>query len=181
LRRRSVVEVGAALLLVAGSAEAASLFGGYSNLRLDGANVPGWAVSFHWPLAGSVALVTEATGQYGLTQGEDLKELSVMAGPALAFRPGRRLSPFVHAKAGYVRSRRQVEVFGVAIGRDGVCDGSCPSSGGFAAEAGGGLDLRFDERWAVRLAQIDYRLTTLSEDESDRLRISAGLVFAWGR
>jgi hypothetical protein len=176
-----VVEVAAALLLLAASADAKSLFGGYSNLRLDGANVPGWGAAFSWPLTDRLLLTVEATGQYGLVQGEDLDEIAVMAGPALVFRRGRRLGPFVHVKVGAVRSRRQVEVFGVSIGADGVCEGSCPSTTAFAAEAGGGLDLRLDDRWAVRLAEVDYRLTNLPDDESDRLRLSAGLVFAWGR
>lgn len=171
----------AAALLLASSAEAASLFGGYSKLRLDGANVHGWGLAFTWPLAGSVLMTVEATGQYGLVNGEDLTEHAVMAGPSLAFRRGRRLVPFVHAKVGSVRSRRQVEVFGVVIGPDGVCDRSCPSQTGFAAEAGGGLDLRLDDRWAVRLAEVDYRLTGLADDEFDRLRLSTGLVFSWGR
>jgi hypothetical protein len=173
--------VAAALIALARGAQAASLFGGYSNLRLSGANVPGWEVAFTFPLAGPVLLTAEATGQYGLAQGEDLDELTVMAGPSLAFRRGRRLVPFIHGKAGVARSRRQVEVFGVSIGADGVCEGSCPSSTGFAAEAGGGLDLRLDERWAVRLAQVDYRFVNLADEDSDRLRLSAGLVFAWGR
>jgi hypothetical protein len=181
LKTRRIVEVAGALLLLAGSGESASLFGGFSSLRLSGANVPGWELALRRPLAGSLLLTVEATGQYGLVQGEDLDELAVMAGPSLAFRRDRRLIPFVHAKAGVVRSRRQVEVFGVSIGANGVCEGSCPSTTGFAAEAGGGVDLRLDERWAVRLAQVDYRLTNLPDDESDRLRLSAGLVFAWGR
>lgn len=179
MNRRLGIGVAAALLL-AGSAEAASLFGGYSNLRVEGANLHGWGMAVTWPLASSVRLTVEITGQRGLVQGETLAELTVMAGPSLAFRRGRRLSPFVHAKVGLVRSRREVDVFGVAIGPDGVCDGSCPSQTGFGAEAGGGLDLRIDDRWTVRLAQVDYRLTRLEDDESDRLRLSAGLLFTWG-
>jgi len=99
------------------------------------------------------------------------------------FAPRRdsRLQPFLHAKAGLVRSRRQVEVLGIAIGAEGVCDSACPSETAFAAELGGGLDIRLTERLALRLPQVDYRLSGLESDDASRLRFSAGLVWRWGR
>ena len=156
------------------------LFGGYSALRLGGDNVNGASLSASVRLRGAFWLDAEATRQSGLTQGQDLEEWALLAGPAFVPWRERRLSPFLHAKAGAVRSRRQIEVFGVAIGDAGVCDGGCPSQTSFAAELGGGLDLRITRQLALRLPQLDYRLTGLSGDDSHRLRFSAGVVYRWG-
>jgi len=171
----------AAAFLFATTADAASLFGTYSNIRLDHSNVSGLGIGGEWPLAGPLDLTVEGTRQAGLARGEDLAEVAVLAGPRFTFRRGRRFVPFLHGKAGLVRSRRQVKIFGLAIGPDGVCNGSCPSETGVAFEAGGGFDLRLDEKWGIRLVQIDYRFTNLVTDESARQRVSAGLVYAWGR
>ncbi len=168
-------------LLFPATASGAEVFGGYSAMRLEGDNVSGASLAATWPLAGSLRLAGEASAQRGLVQGQDLDEWALLVGPVFSPWRAGRLSPFVHAKAGAVRSRRQVEVFGVAIGPDGLCDGGCPSQTGFAAELGGGLDIRLGDRLGVRLPQVDYRLTRLDGDDADRLRVSAGLVYRFGR
>jgi hypothetical protein len=108
----------------------------------------------------SLAVVAEASGQLGLVRGEDLQEWALLGGPSFSPWRGHRLIPFVHVKAGLVRSRRQVDILGVAIGPGGVCDGACPSEFGFAAEAGGGVDFRLSDRFSLRI-QGDYRLVRL--------------------
>lgn len=168
---------GLALALASAPASAADLFGGYSNLRFDGGGVSGGALAATWPVAGSLGVSVQATAHFGLAQGEDLREWTLMAGPVFAPRRGHKLSPFLQLRGGLGRSRRQIEVFGVGIGPDGVCDGGCPSRTSFAAEAGGGLDLRLGGRWALRLVQADYRLTRLEGESDHWLRFSAGLVF----
>ena len=131
--------IATAALLLAGSADAQSLFGSYSAMRLDDTYVHGFDVGFTTrPLVGPMQLTVEGTSHFGLVQGEDFDELAFLAGPSFAFRRGSRLVPFVHGKAGIVRSRRQVEIFGIVIGSEGVCDESCPAQTAFAAEAGGG-------------------------------------------
>lgn len=162
-------------------ASGADVFGGYSAMRLGGDNVSGASVAASWPLAGSLRLAAEASAQLGLTDGEDLSEWALLAGPVWTPRRGGRVAPFVHVKAGAVRSRRQIEIFGVAIGPDGVCEGGCPSQTSVAAEVGGGLDVRLGESVALRLPQVDYRLTRLDGDDAKRLRVSAGIVYRFGR
>lgn len=159
----------------------AEVFGGYSTLRLDGDNTHGGTLAVTWPLTGNLRLETEASGQLGRVQGEDLREWAILAGPVFVPWGEHRLSPFVHAKAGVVRTRRQVQAFDVAIGSDGVCAGACPAETGLAAEFGGGLDIRVKENLALRLPQIDYRVTSLDNDNSDGLRVCAGIVYRWGR
>lgn len=162
-------------------ASGADVFGGYSALRLDGTITNGGSVAVSWPLAASLDLAVEGSFERGLVRGEDLNEWAVLAGPVFAPWRAKRFSPFVHAKAGVVSSRRQVEVFGVAIGPDGVCDGGCPYSTGPAAEFGGGLDFRLADRISFRVAQVDYRMARLDGANEDRLRLSAGVVYRWGR
>jgi hypothetical protein len=175
-----LVLVPALIVGPAPSSSAADVFGGYSSLRLHGDDVPGASLAVSWPLRTCLALVTEVSGQFGLVRGEDLQEWSLLAGPSFSPWSGHRLRPFVHAKAGLVRSRRQVDVFGVAISPLGVCDATCPAEIGFAAEAGGGLDLRLSPRFVLRLVQADYRLVRLESDSAGRLRLSAGLVLHFG-
>lgn len=162
-------------------AVAADIFGGYSALRLDGATVHGGGVAVRWPLTESMRVVIEGSYNRGLVRGEDLDEWAFLGGLALMPWQAKRVGLFVHAKGGLVASRRQVEVFDVAIGPDGVCDGGCPYSFGPVAELGGGLDLRLTERLAARLAQLDYRLAHVGGETIDSFRLSAGIVYRWGR
>lgn len=159
-------------------AAAGDLFGGYSIMRVDDHQVGGTAVAASWPLGGRVRLAVEGSLERGLLDGEDFDEWAFLGGPALTPWRASRFSPFVHAKAGLVSSRRQVEVLGVAIGPDGVCDGACPFSTGVAAEFGGGVDYRLSDRLSLRVP-VDYRVTWLDDSSANRLRVSAGVVYRW--
>lgn len=174
---RNVFAVAALLVVTAWPAAAADLFGGYSSLRSSGDNVRGAGLGFTWRSARPVRFTAELTSQLGPAAGEDLTAVALVAGPTWAPWPVRRLRPFLHVKAGPLFSRRQVEVFGVAIGRDGVCDGGCPWQTGLVAEAGGGLDLRVTDRLALRLPQADYRWSRVAGGTERGLRLSAGLVY----
>jgi hypothetical protein len=171
----------ALLLLGAGSARAGDLAGSYSALRVDGQTVSGAALQAALPVSASFRMAGELSAQFGAVNGEDLTEWALVAGPAWSPRPNSRLQPFLEVQAGLVRSRRQVDVFGVALDADGVCTGGCPASTAWAAELGGGLDVALGRGVALRALRADYRLTGLDEAPSHRLRVSAGLVWRWGR
>ena len=176
-----VAGAAAALLLAAASpAAAADLFGGYSSLRSSGDNVRGGGLGLTWRGGHPVRIAIELSGQLGSAAGEDVAAAALLAGPTYVPWRTRRVVPFLHAKAGPLVSRRQVEVFGVAIGPDGVCEGSCPWSGGLVAEAGGGLDVRLTGRLAARLPQADYRWTRESGRTERGLRLTAALVYRLG-
>jgi hypothetical protein len=172
--------VSLALLMNAGSGrvEAAEIGIGYSGLRADGDLTHGGVLAVAAPRGGGrLRLVLELSAQSGSAAGgERLRELGLLAGAALAPWRDGRLSPFVSLKAGAVSAQRSVTVFGVSIAADGVCDGGCPYQTGPAAEVGGGLDLRVGGRWALRLAQADYRVTHLGGETDHALRLSAGIV-----
>lgn len=162
-------------------ATAQHIFGGYSALRLDGAITNGFTAAVSWPLGSRLDLAVEGNLERGLVNGENVDEWALLAGPQFVPWQATRLSSFVHLTAGIVRSRRQIEVLGVGIGRDGVCDGGCPYSTGPGVELGGGLDYRVTDRVALRLAQIDYRWARLDDTNAGRLRVSVGAVYRWGR
>lgn len=161
-----------------GRADAAEISLGYSGLQADGDVTHGGSLALASPRGGGrLRLVADLSVQSGSAAGgERLRELGLLAGAAFAPWHGARLSPFVSLKAGVVSAQRSVTVFGVSIAADGVCDGGCPYQTGPAAEVGGGLDLRVGGRWAVRLAQADYRVTRLAGETDHALRLSAGLV-----
>lgn len=176
--RVSVLVTLLSLTGLSATARASEIALGYSGLRADGDLTHGGGLMFASPRGGGrLRLVADLSVQSGgASGGERLREIGLLAGAAFAPWRGGRLSPFVSLKAGAVSAQRSVTVFGVSIASDGVCDGGCPYQTGPAAEVGGGLDLRLGERWAVRLAQADYRVTRLGGEMDHALRLSAGIV-----
>lgn len=176
--RVSVLVTLLSLTGLSATAGASEIALGYSGLRADGDLTHGGGLMFASPRGGGrLRLVADLSVQSGgASGGERLREIGLLAGAAFAPWRGGRLSPFVSLKAGAVSAQRSVTVFGVSIASDGVCDGGCPYQTGPAAEVGGGLDLRLGERWAVRLAQADYRVTRLGGEMDHALRLSAGIV-----
>jgi outer membrane immunogenic protein len=65
-------------------------------------------------------------------------------------------------------------------GEAGVADGTTR----FATRIGGGIDVPVSSRFAVRIVQLDYYLTTFANstnDHQNNLLVSAGFVFHWSR
>jgi outer membrane immunogenic protein len=65
-------------------------------------------------------------------------------------------------------------------GEAGVADGSYR----FATRIGGGVDVPLSPRFAVRVVQLDYYLTTFANatnDHQNNLLVSAGFVYHWSR
>lgn len=65
-------------------------------------------------------------------------------------------------------------------GETGVADGSYK----FATRMGGGIDVPLSARFAVRIIQIDYYLTTFANannDHQNNLLVGAGIVYHWSR
>jgi hypothetical protein len=58
--------------------------------------------------------------------------------------------------------------------------GAANAGAAFAANVGGGFDLRMNEHLLIRLGEIDYLVTTFdngSNNHQNNLRISGGVVF----
>ena len=145
-------------------------FAGYSVLLGDGAR-HGWHAALGWPLGGRLSLAVDLAGHGGSDdEGTDVDTLALMAGPRFRLGGGR-VRPFVHVLAGLVRTRRGVDVFEVDIGE---------TSNDLGGAAGGGVDLGFGERWAVRGA-ADYRASRSGGETIGDPRVSVGVVYRFRR
>jgi opacity protein-like surface antigen len=168
----------AAALLVALASTTASAqgswkndaFAGYSMLAADGGTRHGWQAALGLGLSGGLGFLLDASGHQGSdAQGTDLDILSLMAGPRVRFGQGR-LQPFLHVIGGVVRTRAGVQIFDIEISE---------SATDFGGAAGGGLDLGFGDRWALRLAG-DYRLVKIEGETASDPRFSAGVAYRFG-
>ena len=149
--------------------------GGCGCFILNGGNA-----TFAWPIKSSgLALagdITIAHAGSASSTGDGLTLSTFTAGgrylPHLghsAWQPfGQVLLGFAHASGALVA---------------GSSPGSANADAAFAANIGGGLDLRTGSRFSSRLVEADYLLTTFdngSNNHQNNLRIGAGLVFRFG-
>ncbi|HYL76327.1 MAG TPA: outer membrane beta-barrel protein [Bryobacteraceae bacterium] len=154
--------------------------GSYSYIRANAANSAG---SFNLNGAsGSVAYnvsdrfsVVGDVGGYrfsGLPSGLSSTMYTFLFGPRYSFRKVRRFTPFAHVLLG--------------VGRVNASSGGIDAGeNGFSMAMGGGLDLPFRRRFALRVIQAEYLLTRFDRVTGDSatqndLRISAGLVVRFG-
>ena len=106
----------------------------------------------------------------------DSQAVYFMGGPEIKARNHTRVTPFVHALAGIVRSRTDFSTAGAVTLSDHSTDT------GFSMAFGGGLDIRASKRISVR-AMMDYNATYLKEsdlgsrDRQDHVRLSLGILF----
>jgi peptidoglycan-associated lipoprotein len=137
----------------------------------------GGSASFAWPIrpGASIALAGEITAAHAssiTTASYDLNLTSYTAG--LRYRLNLRESPWQPFGQA---------LLGVAHSGGSLVSGQSPASANagaaFAANLGGGLDLRANRRFSFRLVEADYLLTTFdngSNNHQNNLRISAGVV-----
>lgn len=166
-----VVTLGA-IAAPARAASATDAFAGYSALAGgDSGTLHGWQAALGWGGSGHFGLVLDVSGHLGSDSdsGDDVSTLALMAGPRLRFGSGR-LRPFVHVIGGVVRAKAGVRVFDVEISE---------STTNFGGAAGGGFDLGFGERWALRLA-ADYRVLKVDVGTARDPRFSAGVAYRFG-
>jgi peptidoglycan-associated lipoprotein len=86
-----------------------------------------------------------------------------------------RVQPFGQVLVGLVHSSGTVV--------EGSNPGAANAGAAFASNIGGGLDLKANRRFAIRLIEADYLLTTVdnsSNNHQNNLRISAGVVLRFG-
>ena len=167
----------AALLVAVGSTAASAqdaskgdAFAGYSMLASDGETMHGAHAALGWGVFGRIGLLLDVSGHQGKdAEGTDVSMLSLMAGPRVTFGGGR-LRPFVHVIGGVVRGKASVSVFDVEISE---------SATDFGGAAGGGFDLGFGDRWALRLAG-DYRVVKVDGETASDPRFSAGVAYKFG-
>jgi opacity protein-like surface antigen len=184
----------AALAVLAGLASAApavaidrlpaDLFAGYSFAQIEdvsrhGANL---AAGFH--LFGPLSGFVDASAHWGSQDSLDRSDLTLMAGPGVRFGKPGGIAFFVRGLAGLVTDRASIAVLDVDISE---------SSSRFGVMAGGGVDIPFASRWAVR-AQGDWLWNDVTEGvaapapeggdysgpKKSGFRASAGIVYRFG-
>ena len=170
------------ILMVAGSAAAqdypkAEIFGGYQYIRLNpgggatGSNCQGGAGS----VAGNLNHWFGVVGDFGackvtgLPSGTSAHLVNYLFGPKLTYRSHGRLSPFA-----------QVLFGGEHVGGSASGFGSASDSS-FAMAFGGGADYEMTNHVAIRLIQAEYLYTKFGGTHQNNGRISAGIVYRWGK
>jgi peptidoglycan-associated lipoprotein len=139
-------------------------------------NMNGISATFAWPvkpghfaLAGDVTIVH--AGSVGSSD-ESLTLSTFTAGVRYLPRTAHsRVQPFGQVLVGAVHSS------GTLV--EGTNPGAANAGAAFAANIGGGLDLKTNRRFAIRLIEANYLLTTVdnsSNNHQNNLRISAGVV-----
>jgi hypothetical protein len=105
-------------------------------------------------------------------------------GPRYSFRNHSRVTPFAQVLFGGIHASE------VTLDSNSGCTGvGCnplPAENSFAMTAGGGLDIRLNHHFALRLVQAEYLMTRF-EDRStgdsamqNDMRLSSGIVFKFG-
>ena len=175
--RRLFYIAGMALLLswpaLAQDTPKAEIFGGYS---YGGEATHGWNTA----VAGNVnkwfGLEGELSGLYTnireADSEENIRTHSFLFGPRISMRRSKRVTPFVHALLGTAHLRTRAMEQGQAFSF---------SDTSFGMSFGGGLDVRVSDHIAIRVIQIDYVRTHFFDETQNKGRISAGIVFRFGK
>ena len=159
----------------AGDALPPDLFAGYSFARLGDLSRHGGNVAVSFRLLGPIAAFADASLHHGSVDSVGRDDLTLMAGPGVRLgRPGGTVV-FARALAGLVRERASVSVLDVDVSE---------TDARFGVMAGGGVDVPFASRWAVR-AQADYVWNDVKDPldtgaGKSGLRASAGVVYRFG-
>jgi len=148
------------------------VFAGYSNLaaNLNNSSIDmnGVNGSFQENFNSWFGGALDISGHFGTENGLKVNTESAMYGPVFSYRKSKSITPFVHGLLGAVRG--SPEYLGIS-----------KSEERFGAYVGGGLDLKIGPGVALRLIQVDYLLSRFSSTSQDNIRLSAGVVFTFGK
>lgn len=139
----------------------------------------GGGLSGTWNVRGPWSVVADISAQHtgsGSPAGNSLTLVSYLAGaryriPQPWLKGKYKPRPFAQILLGPAHA---------GGGEAGVADGTTR----FAARIGGGVDVPLTSHFSVRVAQIDYYLTTFANatnDHQNNLLVSAGFVYRWSR
>jgi opacity protein-like surface antigen len=208
----------------AGESRRPEIFVGYSNLQAEGiperdTNNTGFSDSVFGDRSGVHGVNASVTGyvtpRFGVTgdfsfhqrsrdfngataatTGEvDTRVFQFMGGPAVRFPNQTRATPFIRALFGVANTRFEVEQRTAVTGGTSTQSFNT-SSTDFAMALGGGLDVRANDRVAVRVFQVDYnpvflrdrsisvlgaagalQTQTIESNRQDNIRLGFGVVF----
>jgi hypothetical protein len=150
----------------------AEIFGGYS---WSGGNFHGWNASVTGNINKRFGIVADFSGHYGSDPGGPIlvkqNAHSFLFGPRLSFR-GKRLTPFVYGLFGVTRFAESAVISGQHLSA---------VSTGFSLAIGGGLDVKVNDRIAIRAFQLDYFRPIVNDEPNNRGRLAFGVVLSLGK
>ena len=150
----------------------AEVFGGYS---WSGGNFHGWNASVTGNVTKRFGVMADFSGHYGSESGGPIlvkqNAHSFLFGPRFSFR-GKRLTPFVYALFGATRFEERAIISGQRLSNSGT---------GFSSAVGGGLDVKVNDRIAIRAFQIDYFRPIIFGETNNRGRLAFGVVIRLGK
>lgn len=100
--------------------------------------------------------------QTGLPSGLSAHNINYLFGPRLTYRNFGKWNPF-----------GQVLLGGQHVGTN------VGSANSFAMTLGGGMDYQYNDRFSLRLIQVEYLYTHFGGTTQNNARIEAGLVYTW--
>lgn len=138
-------------------------------------NLNGGSATFAWRFKESLALVGDASATHSgaiTPTGYDLTLSTFTAGLRYRTRIGQSaLHPYGQILAGLAHSSGSLV--------QGTSPALSNASAAFAGKVGGGVDLNASRRFALRLIEADYLVTTFdngTNNHQNNLRLSAGVV-----
>jgi len=175
MRRTLIAAVLSCLLFTAMHAQetpTTQIFAGFSTEATRAPNggcslYDGWNASIARKFFWRVSLVADFGGHYGReNEVVDNSVHTFLFGPRVTLHNGR-IVPFVQTLFGV--SHLRADAGGPVLGVNA-----------FTLAAGGGVDLRINRRWAIRMLQIDYFHREFFGEPPHAGRISGGLVYHFG-
>ncbi len=142
--------------------------------------------------AGSQATFTIPAGNpiapTGAVVKGDANLFTYLFGPQIKYR-AHKFQPYLHFLFGGAHTTAYANA---ETHCSGICQPIAPTSGSghpsdnaFAMALGGGIDIPFNRRFALRVGQFDYLMTRFSNrwdtDNQHNFRYSAGIVFHFGQ
>jgi len=143
-------------------------------------NLNGGGAAFAWKVKPTqFALVADVTVAHAGAISNSGESLTLST-----FTAGMRYMPLI----GHTRLKPYGQLLaGIAHSNGSLVEGSNPGAANagaaFAANFGGGLDLRANHRFSLRLVEADYLLTTFdngTNNHQNNLRLGAGIVVRFG-
>ncbi|HUU14489.1 MAG TPA: outer membrane beta-barrel protein [Terriglobia bacterium] len=155
-----------------GKAPQIEVFGGYSyalaDFSNDRVNLSGWNFSLTENVNSWFGGTADFSGHYAQPSNTNVNAHMFLFGPTFALRRSKSVTPFSHVLLGGIHASRGYVGVSEPVTR-------------FAAAFGGGVDLKIHEKVAIRVFQADYFLTPFFGLRQDNLRLSAGIVFQFGK
>lgn len=160
----------AAVPAAAGEGHGSDLFFGYSYADIDEVSRHGGNLALGFDLFGPLSGFVDASFHWGSSEGTNLSDLTLMAGPGVRFGKRGGTVFFLRALAGLVSDKASIAVLDVDISE---------TSRRFGVLAGGGVDFRVSSSLAARV-QGDYLWNDVEIGSSSGFRVSAGVVYRFG-